>query len=94
MTPEERFDRIERQQETNTNAIRDLIQVSRAAVDNVIRLENVLEDKITRMIDSQEKGFAELHEMNKHTDEKLNALIGTIDRMIRSNRPPEDREQP
>ena len=68
MTLEERFDRIELQIEKNTNGIRDLIVVSRTLVDSQQRT------------DAQIK---ELRNAQQDTDAKLNALIDTVDRIVR-----------
>ena len=75
MTPEERFTTIENflsivaeHQAKHDEGIRNLIAVSRTLVDAQIRT------------DAQIKG---LSEAQKHTDEKLNALIDTVDRIIR-----------
>ena len=75
MTPEERFTKIENALQTLTDVqvkhdegIRQLITVSRTLVDAQLRT------------DAQIK---ELREVQKHTDEKLNALIDTVDRIIR-----------
>jgi uncharacterized coiled-coil DUF342 family protein len=69
MTPEERFDRIEAQTEKNTDGIRDLIRLSRIFLDS--------QKEVTTQIQ-------ELREAQKQTDEKLNILIDTVDRIIRN----------
>ena len=69
MTPEERFDRIEQQIEKNTYGVRDLIVVSRTIL--------MTTEKVTEQI-------KELREAQAATDEKLNILIDTVDRIIRS----------
>jgi hypothetical protein len=69
MTPEERFDRIELVIEKNTNGIRDLIVVSRTILTTT--------EKVTEQI-------KELREAQAATDEKLNILIDTVDRIIRN----------
>ena len=70
MTPEERFTRIENalqvlteNQGRHDSAIRDLITVGRTSIDSIVRLSDV----VTVMSEAQ-----------KHTDEKLNALIDTV----------------
>jgi uncharacterized coiled-coil DUF342 family protein len=75
MTPEERFDRIERQIEKNTDGIRDLIVVSRTILTTT---EKVVESQ--KEVTEQIK---ELREAQAATDEKLNILIDTVDRIIR-----------
>jgi hypothetical protein len=71
MTPEERFDRIEQQIEKNTNGIRDLIVVSRTIL--------MTTEKVTEQI-------KELREAQAATDERLNILIDTVDRIIRGRK--------
>ena len=97
MTPEERFERIERnlevmgqrldrhiefvggslqeqnqQTEKNTAGIRDLIAVSRTALSS-----------IQEMGQAHEKDYQELRKAQAATDEKLNILIDTVNRIIR-----------
>ena len=95
MTPEERFTKIENilvtitqlqtrhdeaiarhdaEIETQNAGIRDLIVVSRSLVDTVSRLSEA-----QLRTDAQIK---ELRQAQEHTDEKLNALIETVDRFI------------
>ena len=94
MTPEERFDRIEQQLEKNTSAIRDLIVVSRTVLDSVVELRQIQrEDQqrndrnltaVIQAIGELEQRNRELQDLQRHTDEKLNTLIDSIDRMIRN----------
>jgi hypothetical protein len=79
MTPEERFDRIELVIEKNTNGIRDLIVVSRTILTTTEKVMTSLEasqKEVTKQIQELRKAQAE-------TDEKLNILIDTVDRIIR-----------
>jgi hypothetical protein len=76
MTPEERFTKIENALQALTEtqvrhelAIRDLITVSRTILDS----QKEMSVQILELRDGQ-----------KHTDEKLNALIDTVDRIIRN----------
>ena len=73
MTPEERFDKIE-------NAISGLIVVSRTVLDSIKELR---EDhkRVSTDIDK-------LREAQSATDEKLNILIDTVDRIIRRENHP------
>jgi len=75
MTPEERFDRIERNLEKNTEGTRDLIVLSRTMLTST---EKVLESQ--KAVTEQIK---ELREAQAETDAKLNMLIDTLDRIIR-----------
>ena len=79
MTPEERFIKIENVLQTvsenqakNEAAIRDLIIVSRNIVDAQIRTDAEIK---------------ELRESQKETNAKLNALIETVDKIIRRDNP-------
>jgi len=76
MTPEERFERIEIQIDKNTAAIRDLILVSRTLLTSV----NDTDSKVSALVTS----IGELRDAQKQTDQKLNVLIETVDRFVRS----------
>ena len=73
MTPEERFDKME-------NAIRDLIVVSRTVLTSLEELREVQREDHELVM----KEIKELREAQSATDEKLHALIDTVDRIIRS----------
>ena len=68
MTPEERFDHLESAIEKQNAGIRDLVVVSRTVL-NSIQTTNEAIDK--------------LREAQAETDEKLNILVATVDRIIR-----------
>jgi len=53
-------------------AIRSLIVVSRTVLSSIQEMRSV-----------QDKMIEEARELSKHTDEKLNILIDTVDRIIR-----------
>ena len=74
MTPEERLTKIEAQIEKQNEGIQGLIVVARTVLTSVQELRTVQHDMIE-----------EVHELHKHTDEKLNILIDTIDRIIRKD---------
>jgi predicted metal-binding protein len=86
MTPEERLDRIERLLQTTAEhidkhdaAIRSLIVVGRTCLDS-----------IKDMRESHEADYKKLLEAQTATEEKLNILIDTVDRIIRrENHPPQ-----
>jgi hypothetical protein len=67
--------------------IRDLIVVSRTVLTSIQQLQTV-QDKVLeaqdKMIVTQDKMIEEVRELHKHTDEKLNILIDTVDRIIRN----------
>ena len=77
MTPEERLDRIERTIEKQNEGIQGLIVVARTSLDSIQELR---EDHKQVMAE-----IRELREAQKATDEKLNILIDTVDRIIRRN---------
>lgn len=90
MTTEERFQRIEAHFEKNNaqierqNAgIKDLVSVSRAVLDSIVthRAETaaIMDEQRRRDAEARE----EAREERAHLDGKINALIDTIDRMIR-----------
>ena len=65
------------------SAIRDLIAVSRTVLDS----QKEMTGHIQGLREAQVRTDAEIRELRdaqKHTDEKLNALIDTVDRIIRS----------
>jgi ABC-type transporter Mla subunit MlaD len=75
MTPEERLDRIEKDIDKQNEGIRDLIRSSRAVIDAQLKT-----DEQIREVSGQ---IQQLREAQQHTDDKLNILIDTVDRMIR-----------
>lgn len=83
MTPDERFNRIEaileKQQaaaDKNLEGIQALIVVSRTV------LTSIQEDRTNNQT-AFEQLRAEMRELNRQSDEKLNILIDTVDRFIR-----------
>lgn len=86
MTPEERFARIETQ-------IENLIVVSRAqnetlqkhneGIQSLIVVARTVLTSIQELRTVQDKMIEEVRELHKHTDEKLNILVDTVDRIIR-----------
>ena len=84
MTPEERLTRIETQIEKQNEGIQGLIVVNRTMLSSMQELRAVQGD----MIVAQRNMMEEVRELNKHTDEKLNILIDTVDRIIRNRNNP------
>src|SRR5881396_2670107 len=97
MTPEERFTNIERVLERTAEQISKL-QVEQAeqsrnliangdkqneAIRSLIVVSRTVLSSIQEMRAAQEKMIEEARELSKHTDEKLNILIDTVDRIIR-----------
>ena len=96
MTPEERFTKIENALQSlaerqaqheeliakNTAGIRDLVAVSRTIVDAQLRTNAQIE-ATGAQIKATDAQIKELREGQKETVEKLNALIETVDRIIR-----------
>ena len=90
MTPEERFTQIENaiqalieiqsqheaQIEKQNAGIRDLVLVSRTLLDS--------QKEVTKQIQEFREAQRELTEKQKTTEEKLHALIETVDRIIRN----------
>src|SRR5260370_26333471 len=67
--------------------IRDLIVVSRTVLTSIQQLQTAQSKMIEvqdKMIEAQDKMIEEVRELHKHTDEKLNILIDTVDRIIRN----------
>jgi hypothetical protein len=95
MTPEERLTRIEIviekqnvQIEKNTAGIRDLIVVARTCLDSIQELRDVQREDHQLLLENHQRVMAEidkLREAQAATDEKLNILIDTVDRIIRRN---------
>lgn len=74
------------QTDKNTAGIRDLIVVSRTFLNS----QKEVTGQIQQLREAQQardekydREMAELRELHKDTDEKLNALIDTVDRIIR-----------
>jgi len=80
VTPEDRLTRIEVQIEKQNEGIQGLIVVSRTVLTSMQELRAVQHDMIE-----------EARELNKLTDEKLNILIDTVDRIIRDRNRKEER---
>ena len=72
MSPEERLSKIETQIEKQNEGIQGLIVVARTVLTSIQELRTI-----------QDKMIEEVRELHKHTDEKLNILIDTVDRIIR-----------
>ncbi len=72
MSPEERLTKIETQIEKQNEGIQGLIVVARTVLTSIQELRTI-----------QDKMIEEVRELHKHTDEKLNILIDTVDRIIR-----------
>ena len=97
MTPEQRFERIERNIEDITQrqkdasaeierqneGIKSLIVVARTCLDSFKELPAVQDKGIEETRELHRRMIEEVRELHKHTDEKLNILIDTVDRIIR-----------
>lgn len=97
MTPEERFERIETIIEKQNaqvgqviEAAKTLIIIGRTTLDSCTELRASVADFITE----NRAAMREERENRAHTDGKIDALIDTIDRMIRERREPGERGQP
>ena len=100
MTPEERFERIEKiieEQRTidkHNEAIKDLIRIGRIITD-AQQVTNAQINEMHRGITRLTEDIAELREAQKETDERLNILIDIVDRLIpRNGKPPSEGTAP
>ncbi len=96
MTPEERFDRIERQLEflanhqaqlsTSLEALRDIVarhdsQIAQHSTQ-IVQLADIVVS-LARVVEEQGR---RMEEQGRRTDERLNALINTVERYISNGR--------
>ena len=86
MTPEERLDRLEQIIEKQNDGIKDLVRVGRIITDAqqaaTVQMTHLAEEThrgITRLTED----ISQLREAQKETEERLNILIDTVDRIIR-----------
>ena len=86
MTPEERLSKIEQDIDKQNEGIRGLIVVGRTCLDSIQEMRVVHQEDHRRAMAKIDKLF----EAQAATDEKLNILITTVDRIIR--RENKDRE--
>jgi hypothetical protein len=85
MTPEERLSKIEALAEKQNEAIRGLIAVGRTCLDSIQELREVQREDHKQWVGDHKSLMAEIKEMREAqstTDEKLNILIDTVDRII------------
>jgi uncharacterized coiled-coil DUF342 family protein len=75
MTPEERHAKIEAEIEKHNTAIQGLIVVGRTCLDSIRELRESHKELTVHI--------KELRDAQAATDEKLNILIDTVDRIIR-----------
>ena len=73
MTPEERHAKIEAEIEKHNTAIQGLIVVGRTCLDSIKEMREV-----------HAKDYEEIRKAQSATEEKLNILIDTVDRIIRN----------
>jgi hypothetical protein len=97
MTPEERFDKIEdvlqrtaeqqaqheREIDKQNEAIRSLIVVARTCLDSIKDMRESHDADYKKLRESHDADFKKLVEAQAATDEKLNILVNTVDRIIR-----------
>jgi hypothetical protein len=77
--------RLEAETEKNAAAIRDLIVISRSVIE-AQKKTDVQIDKLTSDIQKLREEDHKLREAQKITEEKLHALIETVDRIIRNQK--------
>jgi hypothetical protein len=78
MTPEERLSRIEASVDKQNEAICGLIAVGRTCLDSIQELREVQREDHKQLVGE----IREMREAQSATDEKLNILIDTVDRII------------
>jgi hypothetical protein len=79
MTPEERWTKIE-------SALSTMAEHAARHDEETAELRashKVMTLAIAKLVEEQRMGYRELREVQRHTEEKLNALIETVDRIIR-----------
>lgn len=79
MAPEERFERIEAQIEKQNAGIQGLIVVARTCLDSIQELREAHDADHKKEMAAIDK----LREAQAATDDKLNILIDTVDKVIR-----------
>ena len=84
MTPEERFSKIESVVEKQNEGIRGLIAIGRTCLESIQELREVHREDHVRLAAE----IKEMREAQSVTDEKLNILIDTVDRIIRRQNNP------
>ena len=91
MSPEERFDRIETQIEKNTAGIRDLMRLSSIFLEQQKQVMTAFDKGSLEFRQRQERDHEawtvqvnKLNELHAETEQKLNILIDTVDRIIRN----------
>lgn len=92
MTPEERFERLERVIEKQNEGIKDLIRVGRIVTD-AQQVTTTQIGEMHRGISRLTEDISQLREAQKETDERLNILVDTLDRIIRRNGKPPNGEE-
>jgi len=83
MTPEERIDRIERALDRHIEFVGQEIEKNTAGIRDLIIVSRTVLTSIQEMRQAHEKDYEELRRTQAATDEKLNILIDTVDRLIR-----------
>ena len=97
MTPEERFAKIEsvlqataeqharhsQEIEKQNDGIRSLIVVARTCLDSIKDMRESHDTDYKRLSAKIDQIVSEMHESQAATEEKLNILIDTLDRIIR-----------
>jgi predicted metal-binding protein len=78
MTPEERLSKIVASADKQNEAIRGLIAVGRTCLDSIQELREVQREDHKQLVGE----IREMREAQSTTDEKLNILIDTVDRII------------
>jgi hypothetical protein len=91
MNSEERLNRIEKILEANSRQLGSVVQESdkhNDAISKLIVVARTCLDSIKDMRESHEADYRNLLEAQAATDEKLNILVHTVDRIIRRENHP------
>lgn len=83
MTPEERHAKIEAEIEKHNTAIQGLIAVGRTCLDSINGVTGSIKG-LSESVKEVTVQIKDLRDAQASTDEKLNILIDTVDRIIRN----------
>ena len=76
---------------TNVASLTDVTKLIAGQVNRLAELQIETQDTVAELADNQlaiDEALRRLAEAQQHTDERLNALIATVDDLIRRTTPP------
>ena len=82
------FQREHKQLLTAQVLLTDVVEKLARRVDKLAESVEKLDDRVDKLTESVHEMIRELRESQRHTDERLNALIAVVDGLVR-NRPPQ-----